>query len=384
MKNRYFIFLLLLTVFSISSCIQDEALNAECDIVSVDTTSTWFRNNRDILTGEFKVNNSNVVFTLKKEADFNSIEISHDSIINAFSLTQGAGIEKKDDIKTSKNGIFLYFTTYSEDGNWSKVYTIKFIKMPPLEIGVPFSFENVETDIFNSWYEINEDGIRSDFWATGNIGFKMSGEAKESSDYPTTSWEDGFKDKCIKLKTCSTGDFGKKAGMPIAAGNIFIGDFNSASAMLMPLKATRFGKQILPENAKPVKLTGYYKYTPGEVFTNKKKEEIKDRRDVCDIYAVLFEVEADNFKPLDGSNIKSSDRIVLLADMQNPGEPTEWTKFEIPFEEQNDKVFDYEKLKNNEYAITVVASSSKGGAKFEGAVGSTLFIDEIKIEWEEK
>ena len=117
---------------------------------------------------------------------------------------------------------------------------------------------------------------------------------------------------------------------------------------------------------------------------NKKKEEIKDRRDVCDIYAVLFEVDANNFKPLDGSNIKTSDRIVLLADMQNPEEPTEWTKFEIPFEEKNGKVFDYEKLKNNEYAITVVASSSRGGAKFEGAVGSTLFIDEIKIEWEEK
>ena len=36
------------------------------------------------------------------------------------------------------------------------------------------------------------------------------------------------------------------------------------------------------------------------------------------------------------------------------------------------------------YAIAVVASSSKDGAFFEGAVGSTLFVDEIKIEWENK
>ena len=383
MKNRYLLFLLLFTVFSISSCIQEEAPNAECDIISVDTTNTWFKNNKDILTGEFKVNNNNVVFILKKEANFNTIEISHDSIIKSFTLTQGARIEKKNS-EINKNGIFLYFTTYSEDGMWSKDYTVKFIKMPPLEIGAAFSFENVETDIFNSWYEINEDGIRNDIWASGNIGFKMSGVAQTAADYPTTSCDDGFSGKCIKLTTYSTGDFGTTAKMPIAAGSIFIGDFNSASAMLVPLKATRFGKQILPENAKPVKLTGYYKYTPGEVFKDKGLNIIEDKRDVCDIYAVLFEVDANNFKPLDGSNIKTSDRIVLLADMQNPEEPTEWTKFEIPFEEKNGKVFDYEKLENNEYAITVVASSSRGGAKFEGAVGSTLFIDEIKIEWEEK
>jgi hypothetical protein len=29
-----------------------------------------------------------------------------------------------------------------------------------------------------------------------------------------------------------------------------------------------------------------------------------------------------------------------------------------------------------------VASSSKDGASFEGAVGSTLYIDELAIEWE--
>ena len=110
MKNRYLLFLLLFTVFSISSCIQEEAPNAECDIISVDTTNTWFKNNKDILPGEFKVNNNNVVFILKKEANFNTIEISHDSIIKSFTLTQGARIEKKNS-EINKNGIFLYFTT---------------------------------------------------------------------------------------------------------------------------------------------------------------------------------------------------------------------------------------------------------------------------------
>ena len=50
----------------------------------------------------------------------------------------------------------------------------------------------------------------------------------------------------------------------------------------------------------------------------------------------------------------------------------------------NGKEFDYVKLANNVYAITIVASSSKDGAFFEGAIGSTLFVDEMRIEWEQK
>jgi hypothetical protein len=131
-------------------------------------------------------------------------------------------------------------------------------------------------------------------------------------------------------------------------------------------------------------LKGYYKYTPGATFTDAKNNVIENRRDICAIYSVLFEVDPDNFIPLNGRDITSSNRIVLIAEIQNPGEPTEWTEFNIPFESRNGKEFDYEKLANNEYAITVVASSSKSGAFFEGAVGSTLFVDELKIEWEDK
>lgn len=382
MKNKYLFFLLLTTVFSFSSCIQDEAPNAECDIVSVDTTQTWFRENRGILTNEFKINNNDVIFILKNDADFNSIEITHESIIEAFTLTKGARI-KKNNQEISKNGISLFFTTYSEDGKWSKKYEVKFIKIPLLDINHVFHFENFETETFDKWFEINS-GIRNYIWSSGNQGFKLTGQGGTSANYPTASYRNGFKGHCVKLTTCDTGDFGLKAKMPIAAGSIYIGDFSSASAMVVPLKATKFGKQIIPKNAKPLTLTGYYKYTPGEIVTDKYKNPIEGRRDACSIYSVVFEINPDKFVPLDGSNITSSDRIVLIAEMKNPGEPTEWTEFSIPFEPRNGKEFDYEKLANNEYAITVVASSSKDGAFFEGAIGSTLYVDELKIEWEEK
>jgi hypothetical protein len=45
------------------------------------------------------------------------------------------------------------------------------------------------------------------------------------------------------------------------------------------------------------------------------------------------------------------------------------------------KTFDHERMDNDGYAITVVASSSRDGQVFEGAIGSELFIDELEIVW---
>ena len=232
---------------------------------------------------------------------------------------------------------------------------------------------------------------KGDFSAARNFAFAkatkeyllwlvFTGKGKTPDDFPTTTDANGKRGNCIRLTTRDTGSFGKMAGMPIAAGNIFIGEFLSENAMKKPLEATRFGMNIAPR--RPAYLTGYYKYTPGEVFTDKKKNPVEGRRDTCAIYSVLYEIDPDNFVSLDGSNVTSSDRIVLIAEIKNPGEPDQWTEFMIPFEAMNDKEFDPERLANNGYAIAVVASSSKDGAFFEGAVGSTLHVDELSIIWE--
>ena len=116
-------------------------------------------------------------------------------------------------------------------------------------------------------------------------------------------------------------------------------------------------------------------------MTDKNKQPI-DEKDMADIYAVLFEANVNGkFVPLDGDNILNSNRIVALARIDDPGEPQEWTWFEEPFKPMNGKTFDPEKAKNNEYAFTLVMSSSRKGAHFEGAIGSTLFVDDITIEW---
>ena len=97
---------------------------------------------------------------------------------------------------------------------------------------------------------------------------------------------------------------------------------------------------------------------------------------------MVFEVDPDHFEPHDGSNVKTSPRVVMLAELDNPGEPTEWTHFSIPFRLMPGKAFSEERMLRDGYAITVVASSSKEGDFFAGAVGSTLFIDEFFIVWE--
>lgn len=367
----------------LTSCIQDEAPNAECDILAVKTS--WIEENKEILSGNPIISNNAVRFYVK-DSTTTSIDALK-QLDPQFELTPGAQIEKLDKIgENGDRGVYLYYHTTSEDGLWGKDYEVSFTKQTVIDVDATFSFEHFgldeRTEKFYVWHEVDANGTTLNWWASGNAGFSMSGQGKTPEAYPTSVDSAGVKGCCVRLTTCSTGRLGQMMNKPIAAGNIFIGEFQPKNATTKPLEATRFGFTIAP--SKPVSLTGYYKYTAGEEFTDKANQVIAERKDTCSIYSVLYEVDPANIVTLDGSNVLSSDRIVLVAELENPGEPSEWTEFEIPFKEVNGKAFDIKKLERGEYAITVVASSSKSGAFFEGAVGSVLHVDEIKINWEKK
>lgn len=373
MKRNLFGVLLLSVMCCLSSCIREEAPNAECDILGID--EYWLEANNSILVGTPIISNYAVEMMVKEGADCTLLE-------PLFVLTPGAWITKDSIKDNGLSGVTQYYTTYAEDGIWSKKYTVSFTIQTPVTTNSVFSFENFELENsgrYYTWFEVDSNGTRRNIWASGNAGFAFTGKGKTPDDFPTTTSPDGVVGNCVKLTTSDTGSFGKMAGMPIAAGNLFIGEFQSANAMKKPLEATRFGFQLVP--SKPLYLKGFYKYSRGEVFTDK-KNEIPDRNDECAIYSVLYEVDPDNIETLDGSNISSSDRIVMIAEIENPGVPESWTEFKVPFKPMNGKEFDPERLANNGYAFTVVASSSKNGAFFEGAVGSTLYVDEITILWE--
>lgn len=379
MKRSLIALLLSLTV--LSGCIKEEAANAECDIIGVD--SLWLKANKAFIMGEPIVTNNHVSFNIKKGTD-------RTCLAPVFYLTPGARImARMESGELPAEGLQRDFSSpqtyvvYSEDGHWSKEYSVSFNYPTPLTHLAFEYFDLDKTGRYYQWYEVDtldKDNPRRDYWASGNSGFALTGKGKKPENYPTTVAPLGVLGNCVKLETCHTGSFGAMANMPIAAGNLFIGEFRTEQAMKKPLEATRMGLQLV--GGKPLYLTGYYKYTAADVFTDKKGKVDASRADTCDIYSVLFEVDPEKFDPLDGSNVLSSDRIVMVARIDNPGEPQEWTFFQEPYQLMPGKEFSEDRLRGNGYAITVVATSSRQGAFFEGAVGSVLYVDELRIIWE--
>ena len=84
---------------------------------------------------------------------------------------------------------------------------------------------------------------------------------------------------------------------------------------------------------------------------------------------------------LTGDNILTSNAIVALARIEDGMETDEYVEFNIPFVYRQE--YDEEKRENYKYRLAIVFSSSKTGDVFEGAVGSTLLIDDIELICEE-
>lgn len=378
------------SLVAFSSCIRDEALNAECDITGVD--ADWLEEHKSVLIGNPIVSNEAVTFTIKRGT-------TRTAFNPKFDLTEGAWLTMRlgDGQLIDANGQMRDFTTpqiytaHSQDGQWTKDYTVSFYYTSLLRL---LSFEHFSLESngkYYEWYEVDDedtDNPRRNYWATGNGGYNLTGMAQSPSDFPTAPDVSGVRGNCVKLVTRDTGSFGMSLAtkMPIAAGNLFIGEFRVGQAALFPLQATRFGLQLV--NRRPVSLEGYYKYQAGPVYTDENKNVCPELHDSADIYAVVYEVDADDFKPLNGADVLTSERIVALARIDKPVEVSgdiaraSWTQFSEPFVLLNGKEFDEERIGTNGYAIAVVATSSRQGNYFKGAVGSTLYIDELRVRWE--
>ena len=185
----------------------------------------------------------------------------------------------------------------------------------------------------------------------------------------------------MKLVTCSTGFFGAMAKKYIAAGNLFLGEFDLSVATTEPLKSTRFGVKF---DRKPIKMTGFYQYKPGSPFKDAQNKDVEGRVDKGDIYAVFYRNEDENGNEviLYGNTVLDSPYILAIARIENMQPATEWTPFEISFVYTKD--VDLDLLDGNGYNLTVCFSSSIDGANFEGALGSTLLIDKVRIDCEEE
>ncbi|MDR0419471.1 MAG: PCMD domain-containing protein, partial [Prevotellaceae bacterium] len=96
--------------------------------------------------------------------------------------------------------------------------------------------------------------------------------------------------------------------------------------------------------------------------------------DTCSFFAVLYEAETEEFV-LTGSNIATSDKIILRAVLPDGSAKADWTYFDLPFEPVDGRTYDPAKS----YKFTIICSSSKNGDTFSGAPGSTLIVDDFEI-----
>lgn len=236
----------------------------------------------------------------------------------------------------------------NQAGETCSFTTESFVEIPNL------GFDNWAQNGKN-WYP-NSDASNS-YWATGNEGVTTVG----SSNSVPVEGSDARTGKAAKLETVTVALVG------YAAGNLLIGNY---STKLDDMAASvEFGRPY--QGARPVKLTGYYKYTPGTSM-NKNGKIPSDRKltvDECDIYVKLW----------------SGEEMIAESHFVTNETVSTYTRFELPIE-YTDKTKHPDK-------ITIVATSSRYGGEFEGSgmfgtkvvgqvsAGSTLWVDDFELSY---
>lgn len=382
MRLAVFIF----TATALAGCIKDELPNAEADILDV------------VLSGE---DNERI---LTKKIDLNSVTIFVDPAFNVSNITpvyilsEGARITEGGDITdfTSPQNVKVL----SEDGKWSKTYRVIFAAM---KLPTEYKFDYWEQKSSNRNYEEAFERVDNGYgeitnlymWASGNSGYAIANSKAPANGYPTFKTPDcqeGLYAAC--MQTLWVGPAGQ--GSPIAAGSLFIGEFSGKGINIMrePMKATRFG---LPFDKKPKTFKFWFKYkSAGDMYTYDSDGNktglfpdpfTGDTRDYCAAYAILFdnvkaaEIDPEHRNYLDGNSILSSEAEVgraILADNDKFGTGDAYMYKEIPF--TYSKNVDPDRLKNYEYSLAIVFSSSYYGASFIGALGSIMWVDNVTLE----
>lgn len=376
MKLFRFLFLSLCLCLATTSCIQDEAPNVEASIDECEVVGM-------------------TAVDIDHDAKIVRIDVSHNIDLHRvkidFTLPAGATIAASQSIEgdVPEQGIYNFSTTEASDAYFARQFTVTAedashkatfevrLRLSGTTVEL-FSFEQVETHTTSAgeqtYHTFTEPGGMR--WASGNPGFALTGMGSAAETYPTYQITDGYAGNCVRMVTRSTGDFGAAVKMYMASGNLFMGTFSTLSALTSPLKATKFGTVFY---RKPLRLKGHYRYRAGEVFVEQNVVNAS-KRDVFDIYAIFYEATQSNFT-LTGENAFTDPTLVRLARIDAPQqtETDEWQSFDIEFNTINDKTIDEQKLAAGQYKLAVVFASSKEGDRFNGAVGSTLDVDEVEL-----
>ena len=394
-------FLPLAGALFLASCFGDEPANAECDIeriwVHADAPEAMFFHPYDTLQ------------TVPSSESAIQFQTRYDVVVGRLPLfmvvTPGADVFRMDalngrevpfvsgDLVDFSGGQTVTFRVRSESGEYHRDYAVSVVPRTRNGGDLYFTFDDYyrldERGNFYEWQEPNAPV--SPWWSTGNPGYRLSVSSAKPLEYPTCPEEGTGVDgkNCVRLTTSDTKGFGAMVNMRIAAGNLFVGTFDVANALRNALAATQMGH---PFAHKPVKMTGYYKYRPGATKQDRMGKPLTGETDYPDFYlAVYRNVDAQ------GNRIQMDGNILETDLQKNPHaaamvgtarisredivmNASEWTKFELPVVYTVE--LSREDVENECYSMAVVFTSSNDGGNFSGAVGSTLWIDNVTIECE--
>ena len=284
---------------------------------------------------------SPVQFAYKKKAD---------SEWKTVEATQGEGNEYSAKVSPLDFGTEYeyYILCGDKTGETYSFTTEAFVEIPNLNFN---TWTKTQKGLFTKrdcWFP-NSDQANS-YWATGNEGVVT---LKSSNSIPIEDGRDGYS---VQLSTISITMVG------YAAGNLFIGEYNTD--MGNPANSVKFGRPY--SGARPVKLSGWYKYAPGATMRDGGKIPA-DRTltsDECEIYVKLWAGET-----LIGEGSFVDNKNVSV-----------YTQFECPI--------NYVDPTKRPDKITIVATSSRYGGEFEGtsvvgqlAEGSILWVDDFELSY---
>lgn len=217
------------------------------------------------------------------------------------------------------------------------------------------AFEEIPNLNFDTWSQSGKNWYANaeasdSYWATGNSGVTMIKDA-------TTVPVDGSEAHNGKAAKMTTIDGVMMVGA--AAGNLFIGTYDTD--MLNPSASVSFGRDY--RGARPVKLSGYYKYTSCAINYGSKPGNLST--DECNIYIRLWDANGNE---------------IGFGEFVGSQSVDTYAPFEI--------TINYSNITVRPAKLTIVATSSRYGGEFEGrkvvgqvGAGSTLWVDDFELSY---
>ena len=235
---------------------------------------------------------------------------------------------------------------------------------------------------FNQWYQTSAgyfepgESAESTIWGTGNPGTQLLGLVT------TTPLELPGQDLTARMETLDNGSLPAALGFPISAGTVYTGKFDTDKLdPSNPRAAIDFGT---PFAGRPGSFKLKYRYTPGPENKDKSGQPL-GFDDNCDIYALLEIRDSGGTRRLATAWFRSDQQVDNLTDLT----------VTFTYGPLDDSFPDYTKPPDGKYVsedsarfvlpshITFVASSSFDGDLFNGAIGSTLVIDDLELVYDQ-